>query len=348
VPRILFESETKMEKNNLNDIVLSSRIRLARNIEGLNFASKLDLASANMLPRRVYEALGSSDTYLLYRMKDISEIDAHVLKEKHLISEDLILNNQTGAAVINERENVSILVNEEDHVRLQCIERGFSLADAHEIMLAVDNVLKRKINFAHSKKLGYLTACPTNVGTGMRASVMMFLPGLAIFSSLEKCLNAISRLNMTIRGVYGEGSSASGYIFQLSNQKSLGLTSSQIIEAVEASCLHIIDAEFRARESLYKSSPSELKDKIWRAYGVLTNAYSLSSGEFMELFALVKLGIYYGFLKASNIERLDTLLVNAQSYSISSLSGKNLDTDERDFYRASYVAKVLGQITKKN
>ncbi|MCL2861077.1 MAG: ATP--guanido phosphotransferase [Firmicutes bacterium] len=336
-----------MKRNNLNDIVLSSRIRLARNIEGLNFASKLDLASANMLPRKVYEALGSSDTYLLYRMKDISEIDAHVLKEKHLISEDLIFNAQTGSAIINERENVSILVNEEDHIRLQCIERGFSLADAHENLRIVDNLLSKKMKFAYSKKLGYITACPTNIGTGMRSSVMMFLPGLAIFNNLEKCLNAIARLNMAIRGVYGEGSSASGYIFQLSNQKTLGLTSEQIIEAVEASCGHVIEAEYRARDSLYKTSPSELKDKIWRAYGVLTNAYSLTSSEFMELFALVKLGIYYDFIKTNNIERLDTLLVNAQSYSISSLSGKNLDTDERDNYRASYVAKVLSQITKR-
>ncbi len=331
----------------LNNIIISSRIRLARNIDGLPFPEKVSADKAALIPRDVYAALSGVDTYTIYRMNEISETDGNVLKEKHLISEDLLRNKDTGAAIINESETVSILINEEDHVREQCILPGFALKEAFTAINAVDDAIAKKVRFAYGEKLGYLTACPTNLGTGMRASAMMFLPGLSIYNSLQACVNAISRLNMTIRGVYGEGSDSVGYIYQVSNQKTLGVSERQIIDAVETSVGHIAEAELKARDSLKTSGGDELKDKIMRAYGILTNAYKIDSKEFMQLMALVNLGAYYGYIKLSDREQFLKLITNAQPANIASLSNKDLNGDERDVFRAKYVSKVLSTITKK-
>ena len=280
-------------------------------------------------------------------MSEISEVDGNVLKEKHLISDDLLKNEDTGAAIINESETVSILINEEDHIREQCILPGFSLKEAFGTVNSVDDAISKKVRFAYSDKLGYLTACPTNLGTGMRASAMMFLPGLSIYNSLQACVNAISRLNMTIRGVYGEGSDSVGYIYQVSNQKTLGVSERQIIDAVETSVGHIAEAELKARDTLKNSGGDELKDKIMRAYGILTNAYKIDSKEFMQLIALVNLGVYYGYIKLTDREQFIKLITNAQPANIASLSNKDLGGNERDVFRAKYASKILSSITKK-
>lgn len=336
-----------MNKKTVNEIVLSSRIRLARNIDGLPFPDKLSVDKAALIPRDVYSSLAGTDTYTIYRMSEISEIDGNVLKEKHLISDDLLRNENTGAAIINESETVSILINEEDHIREQCILPGLSLKEAYVAVNSVDDAISKKLRFAYADKLGYLTACPTNLGTGMRASAMMFLPGLSIYNSLQACVNAISRLNMTIRGVYGEGSDSVGYIYQVSNQKTLGVSERQIIDSVETSVGHIAEAELKARDTLKQSGGDELKDKIMRAYGILTNAYKIDSKEFMQLIALVNLGAYYGYIKLSDREQFIKLITNAQPANIASLSNKDLGSDERDVFRAKYAGKILSSITKK-
>ena len=336
-----------MNNKVMNEIVISSRIRLARNIDGLPFSDKISPDKAALIPRDVYSSLAGTDTYTIYRMSEISEVDGNVLKEKHLISDDLLKNEDTGAAIINESETVSILINEEDHIREQCILPGFSLKEAFGTVNSVDDAISKKVRFAYSDKLGYLTACPTNLGTGMRASAMMFLPGLSIYNSLQACVNAISRLNMTIRGVYGEGSDSVGYIYQVSNQKTLGVSERQIIDAVETSVGHIAEAELKARDTLKNSGGDELKDKIMRAYGILTNAYKIDSKEFMQLIALVNLGVYYGYIKLTDREQFIKLITNAQPANIASLSNKDLGGNERDVFRAKYASKILSSITKK-
>lgn len=336
-----------MNSKEINDIIISSRIRLARNVDGLPFPEKLSVDKAALIPRDVYAALAGTDTYTIYRMNEIGEIDGNVLKEKHLISDDLLRNESTGAAIINETETVSVLINEEDHIREQCILPNLSLKQAFRAVNAVDDAISKKLRFAYSDKLGYLTACPTNLGTGMRASAMMFLPGLSIYNSLQACVNAISRLNMTIRGVYGEGSDSVGYIYQVSNQKTLGVSEQQIIDAVETSVGHIAEAEIKARDSLKSSGGVELRDKIMRAYGILTNAYRIDSKEFMQLIALVNLGAYYDYIKISDRDQLIKLITNAQPANISSLSNKELSGGERDVFRAKYVSRILSSISKK-
>lgn len=334
-------------QDTVDNVVISSRIRLARNVEDIPFPSRLNDERASLIARKVYDAVQGTDNYDLYKMANLGEIDGNVLKEKHLISADLLNNNQFGAAIINESETVSIMINEEDHIREQCILKGFKLREAFEQINAVDDVIASKIRFAFDPKLGYLTGCPTNVGTGLRASVMMFLPGLSITKNLNGCINAVSRLNMTVRGVYGEGSDADGFLFQVSNQKTLGVSEAEIIESVESSIKHIVETELRARDMLMRNNEVELKDRIMRAWGVLTNAYTISTGEFMKLAAFVRLGVYYKLLPITDTARLEKLITDAQPANLVNLSGKRLDAAERDLYRASFVAKVLKGMIKQ-
>lgn len=333
--------------DDIDEVVLSSRIRLARNVSDLPFPSRLNDERASLVARKVYDAVNPTDNYDLYKMSNISDIDGNVLMEKHLISADLLHNNQFGAAIINESETVSIMINEEDHIRAQCILKGLALREAYDKINAVDDVISSKIKIAFDPKLGYLTSCPTNLGTGLRASVMMFLPGLTITKSLDAVLGAVSRLNMTVRGVYGEGSDASGYIYQVSNQKTLGVTEGEIIDSVETSIKHIVDAELKSRDMLMKNNEAELKDEILRAYGLLTNAYKMSCREFMKLAALVKLGAYYGLLNISDRARLEKLVTDVQPANLIALCAKKLDADERDVYRAEYASKVLKSIVTR-
>lgn len=340
---------------NYDDVVVTSRVRLARNAEGLPYTHKLSDGRADVLVRKVYEAVShispkegeERDDYSLYRVKTISDIDGGVLREKHLISSDLLENSEYGAAIINESETVSIMVGEEDHVREQCILQGFKLAEAYSRINAIDDVISGGVKFAYDSKLGYLTSCPTNVGTGMRASAMMFLPGLSITHNLEKCVGAVARFNMAIRGVYGEGSEADGFLYQISNQKTLGMSEQEIISSVQASIRHIVDAELRARKELSEQNEISLRDKILRSYGVLCNAYTLDSKEFMELLAMVKLGAYYGYLKVTDAARLEKLVTDGQPANIMNLAGSPLDGEERDIFRAAYVAKTLKGICRR-
>ena len=308
--------------NDIDEVVLSSRIRLARNVSDLPFPSRLNDERASLVARKVYDAVNPTDNYDLYKMSNISDIDGNVLMEKHLISADLLHNNQFGAAIINESETVSIMINEEDHIRAQCILKGLALREAYDKINAVDDVISSKIK-------------------------MMFLPGLTITKSLDAVLGAVSRLNMTVRGVYGEGSDASGYIYQVSNQKTLGVTEGEIIDSVETSIKHIVDAELKSRDMLMKNNEAELKDEILRAYGLLTNAYKMSCREFMKLAALVKLGAYYGLLNISDRARLEKLVTDVQPANLIALCAKKLDADERDVYRAEYASKVLKSIVTR-
>lgn len=347
---------------NETDVVITSRVRLARNVDGLPYPYKLNDDRALLVAKKVYESLEKKrnsenetesydykdNDYNLYRVESISDIDGGVLREKHLISSDLLENKKYGAAIINESETVSVMIGEEDHIREQCILQGFNLPEAYKRVNAVDDEISKNVKFAYDPKLGYLTSCPTNIGTGMRASAMMFLPGLSITRNLEKCVGAVARLNMTIRGVYGEGSDAEGYLYQISNQKTLGVSEQEILASVQASIGHIADAELRARKDLFESKGVELRDRIMRSYGVLSNAYTLETKEFMELLAMVKLGAYYEFIKVSDLQRLEKLVTDGQPANILNLSGKKqLDAQSRDIFRAAYVAKTLKSICKR-
>lgn len=326
--------------------IVSTRVRLARNIDGFAFPHKLNEMNAHKIADGVTRALMPVDKFTRYDMSGLSQLDGTILQEKHLISRDLLTECPFGSVLISADENVSIMINEEDHIREQVILSGLSLDQAYDRINRIDDVLGSNVKFAYSPRFGYLTSCATNVGTGMRASVMMFLPALTIKGLMDACINDVGRLNMTVRGVYGEGSKADGFLYQVSNQRSLGLTENDILDSVKSAIAHIVEAELRARQLLKRDEP-ELRDRIYRAYGILTNAYKLATDEAMQLLAMIRLGAYYGYMSVANPADLQSLITSCQPANMQRLSGKNISVDERDVLRARYVSDALGKIVKK-
>lgn len=330
-----------------NDIAFSSRVRLARNINGYCFPVRSGADRLNEIIKPVYSELSKLGQFKLYMMGTSKPAEVHSLKEKHLISADLIANLQNGAAAISEDETVSVMINEEDHIREQCVLSGFNLTAAFNNLDKIDDILSKKLSFAFDGNLGYLTACPTNLGTGMRASVMLFLPALTLNESINAIINALSKVGITVRGVYGEGSKAEGYMYQVSNQVSLGLSEQDIIKNVEATVLKICEAEKNARQAMLENDPHGVKDMIFRAYGTLTNCVKLSSAEFMKLIAFIKLGSALNLLKINDKHIVDELVVKLQPANISLAAGRVLTDLERDIYRADCTSKILNELVDK-
>ncbi len=329
--------------------VVSTRVRLARNLEGYPFPSHLkDEKQAKEIIRHVTSGLSRLDEFKLYFMDGISEAEALSLKENHLISPNLIKTKKYSAALINREENVSIMINEEDHLREQCIVKGYDLNLAYDTMSEIDNHIAKSMKFAYDEQLGFLTACPTNLGTGLRASVMLFLPAMTINGFMPRAIKSISHLGLTVRGIYGEGSQAEGYLYQISNEVTLGVTEeyiiSQVKEVVEKICV-IEDAQ---RQNL-KNGPSalEIQDDCLRSYGILTNCAKLTCDELIRYSSSVKLGACLGYINLEDVSLIDELCVNMRPSNINAAAEMELTPVERDVYRAQYTAKYLKKHVKR-
>ncbi|MBR7110292.1 MAG: protein arginine kinase [Clostridia bacterium] len=326
--------------NAYSGIVISSRVRLARNAKSIPFPSKLsDERAFSVIMKSAEEVAKSLFNFKFYQMGHLDEIDRQAIFERHLISRDLAQNLKTGAVIVSENEDMSIMINEEDHYRIQAISKGFNLTDALDRAVAFDNVLSGKIELAYSDRLGYLTSCPTNVGTGMRASVMVHLPALTMSGKINSLISSIQQLSLTVRGVYGEGSKADGYMYQISNQVSLGQSEQEIIDSVTKVIDVVCRAEQEERKNMQKRDGLHLIDKITRAYGVLTNATLLSTGELLEFMSYVALGDSLGLFKIKG--DLHDLIISAQPANLIKSAGKNMQAQERDEYRAKQVSKAL-------
>lgn len=328
-----------MEKN---DIVVSSRVRLARNIGNYPFVLKDE--RAKLLAKKVTDIISSLDNFSIYQIGKLSELDGRLLVEKHLISPDLLNNKEFGVAAINSNQTVSIMINEEDHIREQCIFPGLELNQALNQLNIIDDILSKHLDFAFDPKLGYLTSCLTNLGTGLRASVMLFLPGITLSGQIDGFIYKMNRLNMTVRGVYGEGSEYLGCLYQISNQKTLGISEEETILSVKLAIEQIIETEKAMRMKLIRENGDELIDKILRSYGQLLNCYTLDTDEFMNLFAYLKLGIYYGLFSVQSNEVLSELITSVQPAGICLKLGKLADVNVRDKIRA----KIVGDFLNKN
>ncbi len=329
--------------NSVESTVVSTRVRLARNIEGYPFPSHLkDEKQAKEIIRLVSSALSRLDVFQLFYMDAISEEEALSLKENHLISPNLIKNRRCSAALINREESVSVMINEEDHLREQCIVKGLDLKLAYDTMSEIDNRISRSMKFAYDEQLGFLTACPTNLGTGLRASVMLFLPALTIRGLMPKVVRSISRLGLTVRGVYGEGSEAEGYMYQISNEVTLGVSEEEILSQVDEVVNKVCRLEENEREAL-KTCPQSLdiKDECLRSFGILTNCAKLSTGELIKLAACVKLGACLGYIAVPDVSAVDELVIKMRASNITRDAGRVLTPEERDAYRAVYVSEHL-------
>lgn len=325
-----------------NDIVISSRVRIARNFELLPFLSMMDGKDAQEVVQTVQSALGrSGGDYACYKMKELSDVDKLELVEQHLISPALLKNSE-GAVLVSFDKRMSIMLNEEDHVRLQCILPGMQLSEAEALVMEQEQALQKGIEFAFDEKLGYLTACPTNIGTGMRASVMMHLPALTATGYITGLLKTMGEFGLAVRGLYGEGSHAVANIYQLSNQVTLGLSESEIINMILTSAQQIINDEREAR-TLYMSSDGriELEDKLLRSYGVATHARKMTAGEFMSLLSDIKLALSLGLIDGIEHVTLHSLLIAAQPASLQKRAGKELSLFDRDVLRAQVVREAL-------
>ncbi len=335
----------------LSKIVVSTRVRLARNIEGYVFPVRLQSEKqAREIIRLVTSGLSrvdgfQDDQFKVYYMNSISPEEAQILKENHLISPNLIKNNGISAAVINNDESISIMINEEDHLREQCILKGFELETAYHTMAQIDARLSNSMKFAFDEQLGYLTACPTNLGTGLRASVMAFLPALTINGVMPKIYRSISRLGLTVRGVYGEGSEAEGYMYQISNEVTLGVTEREILQQVGDVVKKVAELEEGERLNLQKGdSALGIKDDCLRSFGILTNCAKLSTTELLKLSANVKLGACLKYINIDDVSQIDDLVTKMSPANINAAAGRELTPAERDVYRAEYVTKHVKQL----
>ena len=323
--------------------VISTRVRLARNLEGYPFPSHLKSEKqAKEIIRLVSSGFSRLDEFKLYYMDAVDDENAVCLMENHLISPMLIKNKRFSAALINTQENVSIMINEEDHLREQCIVKGFDLPLAYDTMNGIDNRICKSMKFAFDEQFGFLTACPTNLGTGLRASVMLFLPALTVNGVMPRVIRSISRLGLTVRGVYGEGSDAEGYMYQISNEVTLGVTEEEILTQVKEAVLKICELEEAERRNLIQgSSALEIQDECLRAYGILTNCAKISTREFVSLTAKVKLGACLGYINIDDVSAIDDLVIKLTPSNITAAAGKQLTALERDVYRAQYCAKAF-------
>ncbi len=324
-----------------NNIIVSSRVRLARNLKNFPFCSNTNLEKADSVLTGVFNALSEISDFNMYRSQNVSQNILEEFLEDHLISSELINNSDISGFAITPDNSVSIMVNEEDHIRAQCFLDGLNLKRAYDIISDIDYELSQSLRFAYDQELGFLTACPTNVGTGLRASVMMFLPGITLTNNVQEMVNAVSSFGLCVRGAYGEGSSANGYLFQISNQFSLGKTEEEIVQLVESTALKICDLEIRARKMLLDNNKDVLADEVLRAFGVLSNCYKISTSEATELLSKVKLGADLDLITLKDKDVISELIKNISPIKINKLSQKSLSELERDKFRAEYVGRVL-------
>lgn len=325
----------------VSSIVVSSRIRLARNIDKIPMPPRLTGERGYKVLKLVADSVSGLDEFKIYTIKQLSSTDAKVMQEKHLISNDLLEKKEFGAVILNSDETISIMVNEEDHIREQCFLRGLELEKAYEILNDYDNKMLSKLDIAFDKEFGFLTSCITNLGTGMRASVLMFLPALTLSGEINSIVNILSSRGLCVRGVYGEDTSFDGFMYQISNARSLGISEREIIGSVKEAVMRICEYENKARIKLLAEKEIEITDRVFRAFGVLCNCYTLSSTELMKLAGEVKMGIALGLLRLKDNTILDKLIIDCMPCSLSKIAKNNLEGVERDLFRAKYVNSVL-------
>ena len=322
-----------------DDVVLSTRIRLARNIADYPFMSMCDRESAEKIIESVTNALGAD--YRSVDFSKLSDTQARAYVEEHLVSPEFACANMPRSLLLNEEKGIAVMVCEEDHVRLQCILSGMNTDEAYKNACEADDILSQKLNIAWDEKLGYLTQCPTNLGTGMRVSLMMFLPALTEARRIGQLSASLSKLGLTIRGLYGEGSDASGCLYQVSNQITLGISEEDTIKKLNEVAVQIIEAERKLRSVMKSNSHDALCDRVMRAYGTMKNAYLMSTGEFMELFSSVRLGIALGMLDKISYDKLGDVAIRIQPSVLTVNAGHSLGESERDRARADLLRKEL-------
>jgi protein arginine kinase len=327
-----------------SDIVISSRIRLARNLSEFPFVRRCTEGDKRSILRTVRQAVEAIEEWTNVEFVDVeplSDLDRHFLVERQLISRELREVEGPRGVAIDASERFSVMVNEEDHLRIQVIRSGLDLQSAWNDAAEIDNFLERKLTFAYLEKLGYLTACPTNVGTGLRVSVMLHLPALVITRQIEKVFRSLQKMNVAVRGLFGEGSQFTGDFYQVSNQITLGRSEEALLQQVEYVVPQLIEYERKARSFLMNNSSHDLHDDVSRAFGILQTAKKISSEETMLYLSKVRMGVNLGLIRDLEIATVNKLLIHTQPAHLQKLRGKTLNTTDRNIERAGYLQKHL-------
>jgi len=328
------------------DIVISSRIRLARNLADFPFISRATTQDRSRIEKTLRERIltMSPDSDLMYiELAQLEKVDRQFLVERHLISREHAEGQGARAVAIGRGEKFSLMVNEEDHLRIQVMQSGLDLGNVWEQVSRLDDLIEEKATYAFHEQLGYLTACPTNVGTGMRVSVMLHLPALVITRQIDKVFRSLQKISLAVRGLYGEGSQAMGDFYQISNQITLGRTEAELIRQVGDIVPVIIDYERQAREFLVKESHENLHDRVSRAYGILRTAQTISSEETMHLLSSVRMGVNLGLIRDLNIPAINELFISTQPAHLQKITGGDLDSTDRNIERARYLRRHLNK-----
>ena len=330
-----------MQSGNESDVAISTRIRFARNLNGFKFNlnEKKDIEKLeNKIKDNLY---GIGYGLKFFKLKDMDNITKMSLVEKNILSPEFVLKkNDIGSILINDEENICIMINEEDHLRIQVFSAGFDLENTLNLAIELDEKLGKTLGYAVSKQYGYLTQSPSDCGTGLRASVMVHLPGLKLTENIEKVFHAIGNFGINIRGIYGENSKSIGDIFQISNEQSLGISEKEIVKNLKVIVEKIINQERSARKLLGKNT-IDLEDKVYRSYGLLSNCRKISLNETLELLSDVKLGVDLGILKEISDSKVQKLYILTKPANLQKYFGNTFETIERDYKRADLIKRIL-------
>lgn len=341
-------SKQKNAAASYDDVVVSTRIRFARNLKAYPFPCRLSDEMKCHVAAIVKEAVLNGNSaiagqFRYIQMSELTQEEAVSLVERHLVSPEFISNRQGRGLLLLNDDTVSIMINEEDHVRIQVLFKGLDLQEAYSLADKIDTLLDEHLEFAFHDKLGYLTQCPTNIGTGMRASVMLHLPALEQSGAMNRLAATLSKLGLALRGIYGEGSNPLGSVYQISNQITLGISENEAINNLKDIVMQIVTQERNAREELAKNIA--VKDSVSRSYGLLCYAQLMTNEECMRLLSNLRLGIETGLVSNINVHTVDTLMVEIQPATLMKNVGKKLTPQERDHIRADLVRTTL---TSKN
>jgi len=346
---LISPAQSARRKGPFDRIVMSSRVRLARNIFNAAFpgwAKKPERIRVLETIRPAVAALPDMQDSFSENMDNLSALDKQILVERHLISREHAAKNIGSGLVLNRDETLCFMINEEDHLRMQALLPGLQLRQAWQTIDHADSLLEKSLDYAFMADVGYLTACPTNLGTGIRVSAMLHLPGLVLAEQINPIIQSVNKLGLAVRGLYGEGTEALGNVFQVSNQMTLGETESAIVERLEKVLAQIIEHEENARASLIEKRPKMVYNHIGRAYGILANAHSISSKETMNLLSLMRLGLDLNLFPGTERALVDELFIITQPAHLQKLHSEKLSADERDVLRADMLRDRLKPVSR--
>ncbi len=326
-----------------NPCIISTRIRLARNLKGFSFPSTSPAETLRKIRERVFRACKSISLLKKaenIRLEECDDIDRQLLLERNLVSRGLAFSSRPGGILLGDRELMSIMINEEDHLRAQYISAGLNLFDSWDVINRLDDDLGGLLDYAYSGKWGYLTSCPTNTGTGMRASCLLHLPGLGMTGSLGGTMENINKLGMVVRGIYGEGTRVMGNILQVSNQVTLGVSETRVIDSLKRLVVQVVERERKVSSKILETGEETVKDSVYRSHGVLVNAYKISFEEAMDFMSNLRFGVYNGIIKR-DLNTLNNLMIKIQPAHIQQIEGSCMNDSEMDIARARLIRNAL-------